>query len=76
MIKDSVVQTGLRVEASTGGYYNLTVWHKLDGGGRMHDITYHDLSWAELIDVALAELHGRKPGYRLGEGWYQPPLPF
>lgn len=75
MILNEVTQCGAVVSIQTDNWYTLTMWHRLKGGGRIHETVYSDLSWSELLDVLLAELHGRRPGWALGDGWSQPPLP-
>lgn len=75
MIANQVNQAGAVVSIQSDNWYTVTMWHRLSGGGRMHETIYADLSWAEAVDVILAELHGRRPGWALGDGWSQPPLP-
>ena len=73
---NEVSQVGASISIQSDGWYAVTIWHRLKGGGRHHECLYADLSWTEAIDVVLAEVHGRRPGWQLGEGWSQPPLPF
>lgn len=74
MILDEVAAVGVGVTLQADGWYAVKVWHRLQGGGRMHTTDYADLSWSEALDVMLAELHARRPGWALGGGWQQPPL--
>lgn len=76
MVQNKVTSCGAVLSVQADGWYAVGIWHRLEGGGRHHETHYSDLSWAEAVDTILAELHGRRPGWALGEGWSQPPLPF
>lgn len=76
MPENRVQTAGAMITTANGQYHTVRVWHKLEGHGRIQETEYSELTWTEAVDVILAELHGRRPGWALGDGWSQPPLPF
>lgn len=74
MIVNEVAHVGLSIGLEPDGSHTVTLWYHLRGGGRMQDETYSGLTWQEAIDVVDAELHLHRPGWALGDGWYQPRL--
>lgn len=76
MASNEVRSVGFGLALQPNGSHQLRVWWMLDGGGRMQEAVYSDLTWLEAWDVIDAELVAHRPGWAIGGGWAQPPLPF
>lgn len=74
MVQNEIEHVGLSVALEAQGYYTVTLWFHLRGGGRMQDEAYRALTWAEVLDVIDAGLAQRRPGFAFGDGWTQEPL--
>lgn len=58
------------------GSYTVTHWVRLVGAMAASSTSYEMLSWEETVDVVAACLLNGRPGWAVGDGWSQPPLPF
>lgn len=63
-----IERTIAALEWSYDGYF-LRVACNVNGDHMpRYEATYTSLSWTEVIDVLLAELDGRRPGWEIDEG--------
>lgn len=72
MAENLVRYTGFSVSLEDDGYA-VTVFWRLSAG-RLQECAYTALTWAETVDVILAELGDHRPGWACGDGWAQPAL--
>ena len=74
MIKSIVGATGAHITQEAGGWYCVTTWVRLHGGGRHAETEFSHLTWQEAIDTVQAMMECQRPGWELGDGWRQPSI--
>lgn len=61
----------LRPDPAGEGFYVLSTWLKMAGGGSANLEVYRHLSWTETIDVMLMVADEFRPGMQIGKGGLQ-----
>ena len=62
MPKSTVSASGGHMQMDDLGWYTVTLWYRLDGGGRHHEWVEGKLAWHEATGMLLDFLDANRPG--------------